>query len=249
MHVLRVVFRIDFPSVCTKYIDRMGTAIEILHSDDEEFWNNITATPNSQTYTGYFKSPGEEFRDLTFSPTTLSGSIEFLAGGIPGKQLLSSDPFEGMSKRLNNFFREFEVTKVARAGIRFYVSEKVIPHARDIPTSINENMHPDISKIVSAEMGKISDYAALYEGVDEDELEYRLTFGPLHKEDCDKIFQFGREADVIRFQELGYNMIYDIDLYERNFSIKELSEITKWSRSKLKKATNVVHALKQEAEG
>lgn len=248
MIILKVVFRIDFKSVCTEFLDRRGTALAILQSDDKDFWDQVGETSNGRALTAKKRIADEEYRELTFSPNNLGGSIEFIGAGINPNDLHGAPNFTQITEIADIFLKKFEVTEIARAGIRFFVASTTATEKKDSIPFLQESLSRPIVESVYESLGEITDFAVTFVGEGDDDLSYRLNYGPLVEDDWDKFFPSGSSEDLEKFFDLKYNSVYDVDLFERDFSAKHLPSLRNWSRTKIGKTVKMIENHKAITE-
>lgn len=243
MMLARMIFRLDFRKVCTKYVNEPGTAISILESSEDKFWDELAENPQKRVLTAKFHAKNSLYREINFDPSNINGSIEFLIGGTALEDLLKNSTFAELDRLSNEYLKIFDVSELRRAGIRFFLLENV-PVAEGGMLGRFCSYFPDnIKDRAFAELGDITDTSVLFEGQGEDEILYRVQFGPHFKADSEKLlFPKGVMDNPSLFADEGFNLLCDIDLYENELSFREFT-LASWSKTKVAKAAAFMQAL------
>ncbi len=235
--LVRFIYRFDFSEVCSRYLNCPGTAYEILNSVEEKFWDTVSDNVQNRALSAVYKSENKVYRELNFLPFNVNGSVEFLSGGIDIDDLRKDPSFVAISKLTNDFCHKFEVHGLARAGIRLFLVESAAGDQETFLGRSKRIVRDDVIVAVNDNLGELTDIAFSLEGKGEDQIFYRVSFGPLVEEDTDKyLFPKGKPEKKDLFIESGYNFMSDMDFYEKDFSIQEFT-LEKWARTKVGKAS------------
>lgn len=240
----RLIFRLDF-EVCTKLMNEPGTAFGILKSSDD-FWDTIGENQVSRVLSAKFHKKNEIFREINFDPQMLNGSIEFLDGGIDIDGLAKNSTFVEFNRLSAELLKTFDISNISRAGIRFYLVDRVPVDEGEVLKAFSNNISGPISSIMEKTLGMITDMSTIVEGQGQDEILYRVLVGPLFKQNLkNPLFQKGEIENKNMFIDEGLNMLCDIDLYEKNLSFREFT-LAGWSKTKVSKAISFMKALAPE---
>ena len=60
------------------------------------------------------------FREITFDPKNVNGTIEFLLGSATLDGLMKDSTFDELDRLSNDYLKTFGVSELRRAGIRFF---------------------------------------------------------------------------------------------------------------------------------
>lgn len=240
--ISRLIFRLDFKKMSTGYVNAPGTAIDILDSAPEDFWDNIGESPSNRSLNAKFHSQGEIYREVNIDPHNINGIIEYPMG-VDLDMLRKNNTFVEMARLVDRFIKTFEADKLVRAGIRFYVLGKAAVPEGEMKAKFANAFAPPVNEAVSGALGHVEDSSMLFVGQGDDEIHFRAQFGPHIKDDAARIlFPKGGTDDDEFFIKEGFNFLCDIDLYEKDLSFKEFS-LSGWSKTKVNKAIALAEAI------
>src|SRR3546814_728580 len=231
----RVIFRLDFKKTCTSLLNAPGTAFEVLESVEDDFWDKVSETVQKHVFTATYHVQDNIHRQLSVDPQNINGAIEYLSGGINLKDFQNDRCFAELDRLTIKLLEKFNAFELRRAGIRFLLVDTVPEGTSGVLSKLCAQYPTKIVEKIRKELGEVDDLAGLFQGKGKDEIHYILRFGPLFDKDTDKLFSDGRVSDVKLFTDQGFNIMCDIDLYERDISFREFT-LSKWSRTKIRKA-------------
>ena len=186
MSLCRLVFRADYkPSY--RFIDNQGKAMELLSETYKDFWNNIKESPELRRLTGEYISKEDgvaHSRILTFEPTALYGTLEFVPG-IELSKLVENAAFKNINKLVQQFVHEFNITRFERIGFRVFLfttidleNETDTDSSNSVHVKFRDCFKPSIISTVEEDLGEIDDYMVSFDGQAEDALKYHFKAGP-----------------------------------------------------------------------
>lgn len=195
----RLIFRLDFTKPLTAYINEPGTALDILHSKQPDFLNDLRESSN-RTISGTFYAKNKIYREINFHPTNVNGTVEYLDGDTDFETIDKDSTFSGLGEISQKFFERFSIPDINRAGIRFFVVDDAPIFRTSALNDFIGRIDSDFVKTTSETLGEISDTAVVFEGKASDEISYRLQFGPLTEEDTqNRLFLKGQVDDPAIF--------------------------------------------------
>ena len=247
MHLLtRFIFRFDF-KMCPKFINGPGTAFSILQSSKEGFWEKFSESPTHRLITANFSS-SDQYREITIDPMNINGNVEYMAG-IDFAALEKDASFQELDKLSNALLKEYEITQLKRAGIRFFlVGQSPVAEGEKLK-KLTDNLSETLRESVTSQLGDITDLGVLIEGQGKDAICYRATFGIHFAEDIEKfLYHKRRPKNIDQFVEKGFNFSCDLDFYEKDLSFAEFT-LSKWSKTKIRKAKSFVDKMPQIMAG
>jgi len=201
-------------------MNRPGDVVRILNDDprakssDKSFFTVVKGNQqNSQFWGEHTDSDLRIFRKISFAPKDAFLEIESITG-VPLPDLLSNENFKYLSKILSGAGAEFGISKIARAGIRFFYFNRL---PTDVLSRFSSLISDDLTKTVSEHLGDITDFGLNFDGTNENGIQYHLKIGPFlgANETSRYLNNFVKEFD----KETDYNFICDLDMYETNLEI------------------------------
>ncbi|WP_298254724.1 hypothetical protein [Bradyrhizobium sp.] len=237
--VIRLFWRLDYePSYA--FMDRRGTALQILKDHVEGYWQQVADGTIQTSFVGKSSSP-EHARQLSLEPTSMNGSMDWPAGLEVGR-VLESPEFRKLDRLVKALIDHCEIRLLKRAGVRTFSVEQLSPRA-DARETIVASISSGMRRVIEEKIGKINDLAYVFEGKGDDDLGYRVQFGPYEKKNAEMTLQrqlTEEEAKVLS----GNDLFFDIDLFENNISFAEHS-LGRWARTKLEKTSDLLRSYQQ----
>ncbi len=241
--LVRMIFRFDFEKTCYRYLNEPGTALRILSSGEDGFWQNFGENPRLHGLSGNYSEDDVIYREIYIDPTNVNGTIEFLDGNETIDDVLKDPVLSKIDAITSELFREFEIDGIKRGGARFYVVSKNASPAGDTLNTFARNYQENLLDLIESHLGKVTDASIVVEGCGEDEIFYRAQFGPLTIPDHGRhLFIKGKAGDADMFLNQGYDSLFDVDLFETEFSFKGFTFL-RWLKTKLIKARKLIDAL------
>ncbi len=217
MPVCKVIFRLDF-TVNFRMMEAPGrifqTFWETLNLDRAPIKELSERAPRILTV--HTQTADSDCGVLfNASPTSIDGSFE-IAKGIELPDLLESDPLAPLVKLADRLCGEFSIDTISRSGFRLFYFGKLGTCFEDALAAFNSFFRPNHIRSIEGKLGRISDVAAVWEGADQDGVRYSCRSGPYRSAEARKYFNL--IADKI-MEACDFDMIFDLDLHEYNFSI------------------------------
>lgn len=242
--LVRLIFRLDFKEICTSFMNEPGTAFGIFQSSQDDFWQNFSENTQLRTINARYDEKNITYRELNIDTKNINGTIENYSGGIELNDLLKGSVFTEMNRLVNKLTEELGILDLKRAGIRFFLVDTVPIAKGQTLERFNKIFSASVLAGVREQLGDITDIAAVFEGTDRDEISYKIRFGPLFESDTSKsLFSKGQPEDPRLLVKQGFNLLADIDLYEKDISFREFT-LGGWARTKVRKASSFIDALK-----
>jgi hypothetical protein len=91
---------------------------------------------------------------------------------------------------------------------------------------------------IGSSLGPISDVGVVLEGTTPDKVNYRLVHGPYDKKNVEQTLEKKPTEDQYR-QLADFDLFFDIDLFERDFSFVEHT-LFRWTETKMAKAADFI---------
>lgn len=240
--VARLIYRLDFKKMSSAFVDSPGTAIDILDSSEDDFWDSIGENPSKRSLVAKFHSQGEIYREFNIDPMNINGVIEY-TNGIDIETIRKDGTFLELSRLTDRYLKVFEVSEVARAGIRFFVLEKSPVPEGSMFNKFRGACAAPITAAATEHLGECNDSSILFEGKGADEIYYRTQFGVHIEDDSERmLFPKGGTDSPDLFVKENFNVICDIDLFEKDVSFKEFT-LSGWSKTKIDKADKFAKSL------
>lgn len=246
-HVFRLVFRFDF-DLCPGLMDRPGEALQILSPPGDKFWAGISESTGKHLFSLRFDEKGHVHRSLSFEPKALFGVMEF-GRGVHIEEIEHHDDFVEVSERCKSLMNQFDISSVARGGVRAHIGAKSGIERTRIAQKFMGVVRSPIEEITAKELGAASDIMISYDGKDRDEILYHFHCGPLTKDNIARqILNDIPEPDADQILEDGFDMLFDIDLYEQSFDFTGQS-LSSWSKTKFPKMKDLCNSLSRAIRG
>jgi hypothetical protein len=220
-----------------------GSAFAILRSAKVDGWNKIGEDTANHSFHAHHQAINELYCELNFSHANINGSVEFLGEDVTLDDIARNNTFQMFNDACQEFLSKFNTYELSRAGIRFFIINKINCSVEGAVSTFNTMFLGNALSLFENTLGKISDNAICIEGQADDEILYRVNFGPLNRNDTIlRLSPSGSLAETDFFIKRGYNSICDIDLYENNLLFKGFNLI-KWAKTKISKASTFMTSL------
>lgn len=246
-HVFKLVFRFDF-DLCPGLMDQPGEALQILSPPGDKFWAGISESPGKHLFSFRHDEKGHVHRSLSFEPKALFGVMEF-GRGVHIAEIEHHDDFVEVSDRCKSLMTHFEITNVVRGGVRAHIGARSGIERPQIAQKFMEVVRSPIEEITAEALGNARDIMISYDGTDRDEILYHFHCGPLTKDNITgQILNDISELNADQILEDGFDMLFDIDLYEQSFDFTGQS-LSSWSKTKFPKMKDLCNNLSREIRG
>lgn len=223
--LVRLIWRFDY-ALNFDFIDNRGRALRILTDGDPEYWTSINETNNNGFQCDVEHDDGVSMR-VSMDRNNVSGYLVWRRGRKL-EDCLRDELFVKSNRVVNDLLKAFEIDDFVRGGIRFLYAE----NANSTSRALNSNAFV-WKGAVEETLGPIDDFALTAEGKSADELNYRLSLGPLRRKNLDNLV--GEEATEEEWELFAkYSTLVDLDLYELKFN--SMAGLYRWSQTKLEKA-------------
>lgn len=244
MSVHKVVIRLDFARACFTLLDKVGSICDKIADipdpkgdSEQRFFQQIQESANIRVYSGQRKTGDEsEYVLLQLGPSFLACHWE-IAEGIRFEDFGRDERVQRLLRFAYELLTDLKITKFARAGVRFHCLEGFAPD-RNVD-AISKKIDEQLLTTISAAVGKPNDFAFSMNGKGEDDLLYRLSFGPYFPANESLQF-FGNVAAAMKSRE-GDSLYFDLDIYEEQVTLHV--NPSKWAQPAVDKAKRLVKGI------
>jgi hypothetical protein len=240
MAICSLIFRLDYKQNF-EILNQPGTIMRIISNEGgKKFWNEFQDSPQNRHIAATYlddKKPSL-FRQITVDPTTITFSIEF-APGIKLEKIGDNESFTGLSKIVKSLCNNFNIDEILRCGIRIIYFNSIGNNNPNLKTYSNKFFDDKLLGVIEKSIGHPEDYGFSFDGTSNDNIKYRLRFGPYTKDEAKKYLEHVHENMA---NNCEFNFICDLDLYELKFSLAQRRPIA-WSKPLLEKAQKLINGL------
>ncbi|MDX5333500.1 MAG: hypothetical protein LPK58_05585 [Gammaproteobacteria bacterium] len=241
MSIHRVIFRFDFKANF-EIVDRPGEIMRILDDVSDGFWDELReASQNRRIMAVYKKAERERVaRFIAVEPTAIYGVMESMAGW-PLEDLEANrvESFRVLLRLVTKLFERFQITDLSRAGLRLIHLGTPLDRIERLRSVFRQKVATEVSSHIEKNLGEIADFGFGFEGMNEDKIHYRVSFGPYLDQESQKWFQeFGADFTA----EGDPNLIFDLDLFEHDISLPSGSA-ARWMRPLFARAKASLHSI------
>lgn len=241
MAVCRLIFRLDF-KLCYDIIDSPGSVMRLIDKTTEGFWSEMRESKHRRGVEGRFLSEdGNLMRLLTVEPNAIIATFETVEG-VDFANLPTDESFVGLQKLANKVCEEYKIDLIRRAGIRTMYFNKL--GAKDaVYSAFRKFISSSLLDNTEDTLGRINDYALVFDGDSDAGYKYHLTAGPLLSQE-----EMSRYFDHIGSKFVGkpeFDFICDLDLYEQDFSLSKIP-LTRWFRPMIEKNAKLVEHIENQ---
>lgn len=234
--VIKILWRLDF-SASYAYLDRRGSALQVLTDTVEEFWTNVGPGRIPLSYAADKLEDGLSHTAFSWEITSLNGSTEWPIG-VELSRAFETPVLRSVDRIIKEALKLSDIKVVSRAGIRLFCVENFAsksdePIVKRFDRLIDNSFATGLAKTI----GTPNDVAFIYEGADADGLSYRAQFGPYAAKNPKTTF-------LADWKELPSaldksDLFFDIDIYQQNFSFSEHA-FYRWASTKVQKAASFI---------
>lgn len=237
MAVRRIIFRLDFrPNF--DIVDAPGTVMRLLDPDQDGFWDALHDAQAKRLIVADWISPdGTEFRKVSVEPVALTFSIE-RSTGFEMDRIEHDATFSKVLNRVQNIYEKFKLSKLQRAGIRFYYMPSAFAGAESLEL-FRKQISGDFTGGLEKQFGDVRDVGISYEGGHEDGVSYNFRAGPYFPRESKKYVE--KIGEKLESETIA--SIFDIDLYETDFVMGV--RILPWVKDQVARFRVGVKALEQ----
>lgn len=233
---MKLIFRLDFP-ISYDLFDSSGKIIRILNEQFPGYWAQVGETRDARRVTGNTRDDDAgTIRLINVEPTAIHGSLEDRSG-ISFKEISECEYMEKCDATVTEVLRTFKVTDLTRLGLRLFCTDTYGDRFENPLRKFLNFTDREKTSEFEDEIGTLSDASFTFEGTSEDDVLFRISFGPGEKTDLQKVFNEIRVDELEESTHLSHHLIADIDMYERDFSFAGNS-LKRWARSKWRLAEN-----------
>jgi hypothetical protein len=233
--VIRLLWRLDF-DVSYPYLDKRGSALKALTDTVEGFWTTVGPGTLPMSFVGEKLEADVSHTAFSWEMSNLNGSIEWPIG-VEMDRLFESPLAKSSDRIVREALKLAEVRFLNRAGIRVFCVEKFAKAKGPAVDNVTGLVAAQFREGLAKTLGKIDDFAMIYEGTSEDGLGYRAQFGPYFPKNPGMVFvrKWGELTKPLDTNHL----FFDIDIFETKFSFTEHS-LFRWGSTKVSKAASFI---------
>lgn len=242
MNICRVVFRIDF-DVNYEIIDSAGKIMRMmgdnLNSDLKDLGE---AVGNRRISARFISKERDRQYHVTVDPISIHFTLEIL-GGATYDKLETIDEFNKLIKITNLLRKEFSISNLKRLGFRLFCLDNPTTSFESSKKTNLTLIDSSINSKITDTIGTIDDVGLSFDGTNEDGIGFHLRFGPYKQSESDKYFDELKKE----FAEIDkFNLIYDIDFFEKAFELNKDVSILKWigpNINRFKKLSSSINSI------
>jgi hypothetical protein len=239
--VIRLLWRLDYTASYV-YLDKRGAALNALTNTVPNFWDTVADGTIHASYLGT-STKDNVFRFISLEPNSLNGEMQW-SSGTDMKSVLQEGPFRSTNNVVREILKVCDIRVLARAGIRFFCVSKFADGNRNRERTFNQ-LDSGMRTLAASSLGSIEDIGIILEGKAQDGIGYRVTFGPFAEKNATmNLLQKPPNPDDLKALA-DYDLFFDVDLFETNFSFVEHS-LFRWAETKLAKAINFIAKYSDE---
>jgi hypothetical protein len=232
--VIKLIWRLDY-TASFAFFDKPGSALRLLNHTVEEFWNIVGDGANRSLYAQH--QDAERFRTFSVEPVGMNGTMEWLSG-IELNRVFRDDAFRGVDRIAKELMKLCEIKLLLRAGLRMFCVENFADGRKDALRRVSGLLGENFYRQAALRLGLVNDLGLVLEGEAEDKVRYRAMFGPYARKNVEQALQ--RKPTIEQYEALdGFDLYFDIDLYETNISFVEHS-VYRWAETKVHKAEEFI---------
>jgi hypothetical protein len=239
----RLIFRLDFP-YSYRFRDSEGTAVKIMLDGMKDGWSHMGEDTVRHSIQGTKQTELSAF-NLVFEVLTVNGMWDDLSG-LDIRRVIESDTFRLYDEMVREYTQAFSVSTLNRAGLRLLCTE-VVGWGDEKAARFAKFVAPPVVEIVGDKLGSPGNFGLFVSGKADDEVSYNLSFSPVAEAQIPICFS---QMQVTAEHATAFpknDLLFDIDLYETNFSFAEHS-LARWSRTKIEKAANLIAGVRELAK-
>ena len=187
--------------------------MRLLDPDQDGFWDALHDSQGKRLIVAdWISSDGTEFRKVSVEPVALTFSIERSTGFAMDR--IEHDPsFSKILSRIQSIYERFKLSKLQRAGIRFYYMPPAFSPEASSFDIFRKQISEDLTTDFEKHFGAVKDVGISYEGGHEDGVSYNFRAGPYFARENKKYVE--KIGDKLESENI--QSIFDIDLYETDF--------------------------------
>lgn len=233
--IIKLIWRLDY-KVSYAYIDARGTALRAISESVDRFWEVVGDGVLQMSFAARHADE-ETLRTLSLETTSMNGSLEWRCG-IDLARALSSEQFRGIDRITKEMLKVCQIRSVVRAGVRIFALERYADGRKDALKRTLALIDNGLRTKIGSSLGPISDVGVVLEGTTPDKVNYRVVHGPYDKKNVEQTLEKKPTEDQYR-QLADFDLFFDIDLFESNFSFEEHT-LFRWTETKIAKATDLI---------
>lgn len=233
MLVHKIAFKIDF-NLAHKVFNAPGELIKLIAAAENGFFNDFQENQGEREITGVARSDDKSLK-ISIKPNHIYFVYECLEGISP-KEIATHPEFILLCNTAESLRRFVEVKEVARIGMRFWCYHGYpVTHAAMV-NAFEKLLLPEFQSLLNKRVGKPQDFGIYVDGIAEDDIAYKLHFGPYHSNEAKKFIN--SITKVFELKSENYNSLTDIDFYELDVGL-ELG-INSWCKPIINKFNGII---------
>lgn len=200
----------------------------------DDFWDGITDAQKDRTIGAKHVdgSPVQTMRMVSVQPKTFVVALETVEPVSVGRATYN-ESISAFLKLADQFTEEFRIQEIGRAGLRtWHLTGGNEPEGRSLEKLLT-CLDPQLTESISR-FGAIKDAGFSFDGAADERFKYHFRCGPVMKDELKTKDHFSEIRDAISESSRASRM-YDIDLYEENFSLKGRN-VSSWMKSQLERS-------------
>lgn len=239
MPIHRIIFRLDF-RVNFNIMNNPGKVLEVIDKAQKSFWSKFQVSSSQYTLSAFFETKNKDlFRKINIEPSAVTLELETVAG-VKLDKIEIDDSYKQMLMIISKICKEYQIEKIQRAGFRLLYCDK-IGNEEDSIKLFCKMFDKGITSGIEKVLGDIVDYGMSFDGHGSDKIHYHIHSGPYFPDEIRKYFKVISEE----FNKNNYNMICDLDLYENDFSLKNIL-VSNWLNPLYIKSQNIIDFIKSQ---
>jgi hypothetical protein len=238
MKIHRLIYRLDYPT-SYELMDRPGEVAKILEATRRGLFDDIGETGQWRATTARSSNVKGTSVEMTVDPKSIVAVMERVDGVDPAK-LAETSLFDGITAVMDEFCRVFKLGPFTRGGFRLFILESIGVGPEAVRAKCLQSFGTDVSGAVIGNLGEIRDVGFNFDGQSADKISFHCRFGPyVGKSEVERYFpKTGKDFP----EKTIYDLIFDIDQYEENFSYSAATS-RRWWRPLAKNAEQVVDSV------
>lgn len=181
--------------------------------------------------------------EIHIRPQSIDANYESY-NGFRLQSIIEDPVFQKLEKITNSVRKEFAINKINRSGFRVFFYDKLYGDSNITTDVIKDFFCDKFKKLIDHDnLGNVNDAGIVIEGRSGDSFHYIVRFGPYQEGESQakKYFSLLKNG---KDELSGYDIIMDIDFYQKNFNLFNTVKLSKWCTQAIEKADFVIEEIK-----